>query len=123
MEKVRRNDLPERAFNFACLIIFLCKKLDEKPGVSRTLANQLLRSGTSIGANVEEGQASQSRADFLSKYSIACKEARESHYWLRLLSASNLLPVEHTQPLCEECNELIAILTSIVKKVREKKNG
>jgi four helix bundle protein len=60
-------------------------KLDQMPGVSRTLANQLMKSGTSIGANVEEGQASQSRADFIAKYAIACKEARETHYWLRLL--------------------------------------
>ena len=55
------------------------------------MANQLLRSGTSIGANVEEGQAAQSRADFLSKLSIACKEARETHYWLRLLASSDIV--------------------------------
>jgi hypothetical protein len=59
MEKKR--DLPERSFKFALAVIELCRKLDEKPGVSRTLANQLLRCGTSIGANIEEGQASQSR--------------------------------------------------------------
>ena len=66
----------------------LCRFLAEKPGVSRTLGNQLLRSGTSIGANVEEGQPAQSEADFVSKYSITCKEARETHYWLRLLTLS-----------------------------------
>jgi four helix bundle protein len=72
-------------------VVTLCHTLDQTPGVSRTLASQLLRSGTSIGANVEEGQASQSRADFIAKYSIACKEARETHYWLRLLVASGML--------------------------------
>ena len=84
------------------------------------LANQLLRSGTSIGANVEEGQASQSEADFISKYSIACKEARETHYWLRLLVATELAPQERLVEIEKECNELIAILTSIVKKMRGK---
>jgi four helix bundle protein len=55
------------------------------------MSKQLLRSGTSIGANIEEGQAAQSRADFASKYSIARKEAHETHYWLRLLSKSGIL--------------------------------
>lgn len=87
----RKSDLPERSFEFARRIILLCRVLDEKPGVGRTLANQLLRSGTSVGANIEEGQASQSEADFVSKYSIACKEARETHYWLRLLCEPELL--------------------------------
>ena len=74
-----RRDLPERTFEFARRVVLLCRELDEKPGVSRTMAQQLLRSACSVGANVEEGQGSQSRADFTTKYSIACKEARESH--------------------------------------------
>jgi four helix bundle protein len=69
-----------------------------------------------IGANVEEGQASQSRADFVSKYSIACKEARETHYWLRLLVASEVVPEDRLNDLIEESNESIAILTTIIKK-------
>lgn len=59
-----KKDLPERTFEFARRVVELCRVLDQTPGVSRTLATQLLRSGTSIGANVEEGQAAQSRADF-----------------------------------------------------------
>lgn len=86
-----KSDIPGRAFELAQRVVKLCLVLDEKPGVSRTLANQLLRSGTSIGANVEEAQAAQSDADFISKYSIACKEARETHYWLRLLSATETI--------------------------------
>lgn len=86
-----KRDLPERTFEFARLVVSLCRTLDQAPGVSRTLANQLLRSGTSIGANVEEGQGSQSRADFVAKYSIACKETRETHYWLRLLAACEIV--------------------------------
>jgi four helix bundle protein len=80
----------------------------------------LLRSGISIGANIEEAQASQSEADFISKYSISCKEARETHYWLRLLVASDIIPRERLAELLDECDQLIAILTSIIKKLRQK---
>jgi four helix bundle protein len=114
----RRRDLPERTFEFARRVVRLCRKLDQSPGVSRTLAYQLLRSASSVGANVEEGQGSQSRADFISKYSIACKEARETHYWLRLLAASGVTPTHLLIPLIEEANQLVAILTAIVKKTR-----
>ncbi len=116
-----KSDLPERTFEFAKGIVGLCRQLDGTPGVPRTLSNQLLRSGTSIGANVEEGQGSQSQADFISKYSIACKEARETHYWLRLILATELLDAPRIDPLIKECNELIAILTSIIIKLRSKK--
>lgn len=113
-----KSDLPIRSFEFAKRVVKLCQFLDETPGVPRILANQLLRSGTSIGANVEEGQASQSQADFISKYSIACKEERETHYWLRLLADSDIIPSERLNELNAECDELIAILTTIVKKVK-----
>jgi len=119
MEQPRR-DLPERTFEFACRVVLLCQALDKGNGVSRTLANQLLRSGTSIGANVEEGQAGQSRADFVSKYSIACKEARETNYWLRLLAASDIVKEPKLKDLIEESNQLIAILTTIIKKTKQK---
>jgi len=85
-------DITERTFQFAIRIVKVCQHLDEKPGVSRTLAKQLLRSGTSIGANLEEGKGSQSEADYLTKCSIACKEARETLYWLKLLSATKFCP-------------------------------
>ena len=117
MEEPKR-DLPERTFEFARRIVTLCRTLDQAPGVSRTLTNQLLRSGTSIGANVEEGQGSQSRADFISKYSIACKEARETHYWLRLLAACEIVQPSHLDDLISEVNQIVAILTSIIKKCR-----
>jgi len=116
-----RRDLPERTFEFARRVVKLCRTLDQTPGVSRTLANQLLRSGTSIGANIEEGQAGQSRADFLSKYCVACKEARETHYWLRLLAASDVIPKTKLQDLSDEANQIVAILTSIIKKTRTNK--
>ncbi|MGH9425197.1 MAG: four helix bundle protein [Terriglobia bacterium] len=118
MEQPRR-DLPGRTFEFAQRVVKLCQVLDQTPGVSRTLANQLLRSGTSIGANVEEGQASQSRADFVAKYSIACKEARETHYWLRLLAASEIVAKPKLEALLDEANQLVAILTAIIKTTRK----
>ena len=113
-----RRDLPERTFEFARRIVNLCQQLDQTQGVSRTLANQLLRSGTSVGANCEEAQAGQSRADFLSKISIACKEARETQYWLRLLAASEILPATRLEDLTDESSQLVAILTTIAKKTR-----
>jgi four helix bundle protein len=116
-----KSDLPERSFKFAVEIVKLCRVLDEKPGVSRMLANQLLRSGTSIGANVEEGQSSQSEADFIAKYSIACKEARETHYWLKLIATSEIVTEEQLSGLMNECNQLISILTTIIKKLKAKK--
>jgi four helix bundle protein len=113
-----KRDLPERTFEFSRRVVKLCQKLDQSPGVSRTLAHQILRAACSVGANVQEGQGSQSRADFISKYSIACKEARETHYWLRLLSEAGVVPADRLLPLIEEANQLVAILTTIVRKTR-----
>jgi len=112
------RDLPDRTFEFAQRVVKLCQTLERKPGVGQTLAKQLLRSGTSVGANVEEGQAGQSRADFISKLSIACKEARETHYWLRLLSATEIVPESQLAGLLDEANQLIAILTTVIKNTR-----
>lgn len=111
-------DIKERAFEFAVRVVALCRRLDENPGVSRTLSNQLLRSGTSIGANIEEAQGSQSKADFVAKMYISCKEARETNYWLRLLVATKSLPAKRLAPLTNESHQLVAILTSIVKKAK-----
>jgi four helix bundle protein len=99
-------------------VVVLCAPLERRPGVNRTLARQLLRSGTSIGANVEEGQGSHSRADFVAKYSIACKEARETHYWLRLLAATDVVPTSTVKELTDEASQLVAILTAIIRATR-----
>ncbi len=111
-------DITERTFDFATRIVQLRRVLDENPGAPRTLANQLLRSGTSIGANVEEAQAAQSKPDFISKLSISCKEARETLYWLRLLIATGIMPETKLVSLKNEANELVAILTTIIKNSR-----
>ncbi len=113
-----KSDLPERTFAFADRIVRLCVFLEQKGRVSTTLATQLLRSGTSVGANVEEAGSAESRKDFIHKYAIACKEARESHYWLRLLAATEIVSRDRLEPLINESNELIAIFTAIIKKSR-----
>ncbi len=112
------QDIRERSFCFVIRIVKLCQSLNAKPGVSRILANQLLRSGTSIGANIEEAYGSQSKADFIAKMSISCKEARETHYWLRLLIAAEIIGEIKLTELTDESNQLVAILTSIVKNSR-----
>jgi four helix bundle protein len=75
---------------------------------------QIVRSGTSIGANIEEGQAAESKADFRHKYSIALKEARETRYWLALLDATNMAPKERTADLRKEVDELSRIIGKII---------
>ena len=114
------QDISQRTFQFALRIVRLCQVLNEKPGVTRTLGRQILRSGTSIGANVREAQAGQSKPDFISKNAIALKEAHETDYWLELLSEAGLVKLELLVDLRDECSQLIAILTTIVKRARGK---
>ena len=119
---VHKSDLPERTFEFAKRILKLCASLNQSNSVQRIISYQLLRAGTSIGANTEEGQAAQSEADFLTKYSIACKEARETMYWLKLLRETDAKYISTLGGLISECSELIAIFTSIVKKLKDKRD-
>jgi len=116
-----KSDLPDRTKDFALRIIKLYQMLDEKPGIARTLGKQLVRSGTSIGANVAEGEGAQSEADFLTKYSIAVKEARETKYWMELITHSEIIPENRLSDIKQECNELVAILTTICKKLKKKR--
>ena len=118
------RDIQARAFEFACRIVKLYRHLEERSSSGRVLGSQLLRSGTSVGANLEEANAGQSRADFIAKCSIALKEARETHYWLRLLAACEIAAQERLAPLISEANELVATLTTIVKNARSSsRNG
>jgi four helix bundle protein len=111
-------DLAERTFRFACAIVRFCRKLALEPGVSRHIAWQLADAGTSIAANYEEAKAAYSRRDFTAKSSIVLKEARESRMWLRLIEAERLAPIEEVLPLLNEANELVAIFTTSVKRLR-----
>ena len=109
------NVVKDKAFEFALKIIDLYKYLHYKKK-EYILSKQLLRSGTSVGANVEEAQAARSKKDFISKISIAAMEARETHYWLRLLKHGKYITKKN---LLDDCEELIRLLTSIVKSSAE----
>lgn len=110
---MKDNLVRELSYEFAIQVVKLCRPLQEQKEF--ILSAQLMRSGTSVGANVEEVTAGQSRRDFVAKMSIASKEARESNYWLRLLRDSNLCPSVDPFPLIEQSERLVRILTSIVK--------
>ena len=111
------NLIEEKTFKFSVEIVNLYKKIvrDKKEYV---LSKQLLRSGTSIGANVSEGVKAQSKKDFISKMSIALKEANETEYWLRLLSETNY--IDKGTFIFKEIDEIIRILVKIVKTSRER---
>jgi four helix bundle protein len=113
------RNLAKRLFAFALKIIRLCQELQNKPGVGRMVSYQLLKAGTSIGANYEEAQAGQSRADFISKNSICLKEARETSYWLRLLAAAEIVSLDSLGDLLDESEQLTKIFGSIVCRSRE----
>lgn len=85
------------------------------------LARQLVRSGTSVGANVEEAQGAGTRKEFARKMNIVRSEAREALYWLRLLAEAEMVKPARLEAITQEANELVSILTAIVKKAREKK--
>ena len=114
---MKDNLIQQKSYAFALEIIDLYRKLGKTN--EYVLSKQLLRSGTSIGANVEEAQAGQSRADFISKMSIASKEARETCYWLRLLRDSNTIANSEATSLLSEAESLVNILTAIVKSTNQ----
>jgi len=115
------KDIVVRTFDFAVSIVALCVKLDERPGVGRVLMSQILRAGTSVPSNVEEAQAAQSKADFISKMSIALKEARETHLRLRLLIPANVMALNDLNPLIQEADEIKRIIGAII--VSTKRGG
>jgi four helix bundle protein len=109
--------LQPRAFRFACEIVRLYITLSRDPQVPLHLARQLLKSGTSIAANLEEGKGSPTRPDYRCKISIALKEARETEFWLKLLLATELGPEMKLRPLRAEAGEFVAILTTVRRKL------
>ena len=108
-----KSIVKQKSYDFALEIIKLCSKLKRQKHFE--IASQLLRSGTSIGANVEEALAGQTRKDFVAKMSIASKEARETNYWLRLITDAGILDKHDSQKLIQASEELVKILSSIVK--------
>jgi four helix bundle protein len=112
------QDIRDRAFKFACEMVAYCDDLMKRAGVGRVLAPQLLRCGTSIGANLEEARGGESRRDFISTCSIALKEARESLFRLRVADQCQLGPKGKAAALATEANELAAIIGAIVRNAR-----
>lgn len=113
---MKENIIQEKSFDFALLTIEIYIKM--KLQNEYVLSKQLLRSGTSIGANVEEAIAGISKKDFTAKMSISSKEARETKYWLRLIDKSNIVKIDVSKPLIE-IESIINILTKIVKTSQE----
>jgi four helix bundle protein len=116
--KIMENIIEDKSFRFAIRIVnlykYLCRTKKEF-----VLSKQLLRAGTSIGANVAESQQAQSRADFIAKLSIALKETSETKYWLRLLKATDYLTDEESRSIYADCIELEKLLVTILKSTKQ----
>ena len=112
----------KRSFDFSVRIVNLYKTLKKQPEIPYPMIHQLLRAGTSIGANIAEAQAAQSTKDFIAKMSIASKEARETHYWLKLLVATGEISEKKAALILDETNQIVAILTTIVHTAQKNKH-
>jgi len=111
------NVIQIKSYDFAVRIVKLYKHLSQEKK-EFVLSKQLLRSGTSIGANIEEAIGGQSRKDFFAKLTIAYKEARESHYWIRLLKDTDFLSNKESKSLITDIEEILKIIGSIQKTIR-----
>jgi four helix bundle protein len=119
-ENYRPPDIRKRAFGYSLRAIKLYRFLQEgKDGAGWVLGKQYLRAATSIGANMEEAQSGETRADFIHKYGIAQKEAKESLYWLRLRADSGTVSIHRLKPLMKETEEIYAVITAIIVKSKQ----
>jgi len=114
-----QNVLKEKSYQFAIRIVKLYQFLKEEKK-EFTLSKQILRSGTSIGANVEEAIGAQSQKDFYMKLNISYKEVRETHYWLRILHDTNYIDEKQFQSIINDCDELLKITGTIIKTMKSK---
>ena len=117
------RDILARTFEFAARVIKLCGTLDERPGVGRIMMSQILRAATSVPSNIEEAQAAQSKADFVSKMSIALREARETHLRVRLLATDNIIPERQLDPLTKEADEIKRVIGAIIVSTKRNDAG
>ncbi len=111
-----------KSMQFAVRIVLLCKFLNSEKQ-ERVLSKQLLRSGTSIGANMREASYAESTDDFIHKMSIALKEASETEYWLELLHRTDYLTFEQYGSIRKDCSELAKMLTAIVKTTKQRRDS
>ena len=112
---MKPRDIQERTYDFALRVIKLVSALP-KSGLMQVLGRQLLRSGTSVGANVQEAQNALTRKEFAYSMNVARREAGESHYWLKLISEANIVKPDRLKDITAECMEIVCILGAIVKK-------
>ena len=112
------NEVRERSMEFAVRIVNMCKYLSGEKR-EKTMSSQLLRSGTSVGANIREAIYAQSRKDFIEKMSIALKEISETEYWIELLYRCEYLDERQYESIVEDAKVLVRMLTSIVKSTKE----
>ena len=115
-----QNAVKDKSFEFSVRIVNLYKHLTTNKQ-EYVMSKQLLRSGTSIGANICEAEQAQSTSDFLSKMSISLKESCESDYWIRLLHRTNYLSEQEFKSVVTDCRELTRLLTSIIKSIKQNK--
>jgi four helix bundle protein len=116
------NVVQEKSYAFALRMVRMYQHLTEQRK-EFVLSKQVLRSGTSLGANVEEAIGGQSDRDFLAKFNIAYKEARETHYWLRLLRDSGYLTDADAASMIADCEELLKLTGSIIKTMKQKNDS
>lgn len=116
------RDIQQRTFDFALRILRLLPAIPQRHG-GGIIGRQLARSGTSVGANVEEAQGSHSKKDFVRRMNIALAEARETYYWLRLLMKSELVEEKRLVEIIGEADQLVRILTTIVMRAKQNNTG
>lgn len=117
---MKTNILKERSYAFALRVIKMCRFLAAEQR-DFVLSKQVLRSGTSIGANIEEAYQGESKLDFIHKLSIANKEAFETHYWLRLIRDSKMITAKQAESMIGECDELQRMLVAAIKTSKRRK--
>ena len=117
-----KNIIQEKCFNFSVQVIGLCKYLREKKQ-DQILSKQLLRCGTSIGANIEEGIGGQTKKDFNFRLTIAYKEARETFYWLKVLKESKMIEQNLINKPISDCDEILKILGTILKTLKNQQSS
>jgi four helix bundle protein len=116
------GDLRERLLDYAARVVELVESLPKTTIAGRRIGDQLLRSGTSVGANYEEARAAESAADFIHKLQVALKELRESTYWLRLLVKTNIIAAARVALLLDESHQLTAILSKSVLTAKKNRD-
>ena len=119
MSSGRDNIIVDKTEQFADRIARMYRYLSEKRQDDKDMLKQIVRSGTSVGANVSEGQFAQSKADFLTKMTIALKEANETRYWLKRLYAFGSLSEKEFASIINDCEDIISILTIITRTTKE----